>query len=383
MPLSRRRVIYLAVSVGGAAIIVAATGGSLYLSENTNESGTVPTSKKITTITSTQKINQKSYPKNSYIDEGKSLVSVVQGTGKKEDVPEMVRRSVNLLGGLEKIDVKGKRVLVKPNMNSNNAHPASTNPLVVGTIVEMLLEAGATKVMVGDSSNINNKTSDVMRDQGIKKAVEDAGGEVMFLEDEEFITVQIPGGKWLTETQISRPVYEAERLIDLPVIKSHNVTNYTMSMKNFVGTIHKDSRFDPEWKPTTKVFHSCGNPAEAAAELNILVNPDLVVMDGTRSLVSYGEGDDAGEVRDTNMIIASGDRIANDIVGLSIIKSYGIWPNVVDKEVWDQPTIKRALELGLGRNKEEIKILGESLPRKEKFYEMMQTIHNLTGIPRA
>ena len=33
--------------------------------------------------------------------------------------------------------------------------------------------------------------------------------------------------------------------------------------------------------------------------------------------------------------------------------------------------------------KEEIKILGESLPRKEKFYEMMQTIHNLTGIPRA
>jgi uncharacterized protein (DUF362 family) len=154
-------------------------------------------------------------------------------------------------------------------------------------------------------------------------------------------------------------------------------------MKNFVGTIHKDSRFDPEWKPTTKVFHSCGNPAEAAAELNILVNPDLVVMDGTRSLVSYGEGDDAGEVRDTNMIIASGDRIANDIVGLSIIKSYGIWPNVVDKEVWDQPTIKRALELGLGRNKEEIKILGESLPRKEKFYEMMQTIHNLTGIPRA
>ena len=193
MPLSRRRAIYLAATVGGAAIIVAATGGSLYLSGNTNESTT--TTRKVTTITSSQQINPKSYPKNAYLDEGKSLVSVVQGTGNAEDVPKMVRRSVELLGGLEKIDVRNRSVLVKPNMNSNNAHPASTNPLVVGTIVEMLLDEGAAKVTVGDSSNLNNKTSDVMRDQGIMKSVEDAGGEVMFLEDEEFTTVQIPRGK--------------------------------------------------------------------------------------------------------------------------------------------------------------------------------------------
>ena len=380
MPLSRRRVIYLAATVGGAAVIVAATGGSLYLSGNMNE--TTTTTRKITTKTSTQQINPKSYPKNAYLDGEKSLVSVVQGTGNQEDIPKMVRRSVELLGGLEKIDVNGRSVLVKPNTNSNNAHPASTNPLVVGTIVEMLFEAGAAKVTVGDSSNINNKTSEVMRDQGIMKAVEDAGGEVMFLEDEEYTTVQIPGGKWLTETRISKPIYEAERLINVPVVKSHNVTNYTMSMKNFVGTIHRDSRFDPEWKPTTKVFHACGNPAEAAAELSILVNPDLVIMDGTKSLVSYGESDDSGEVRDTNLIIASGDRIANDIVGLSIIKSYGIWPEVVDKEVWDQPTIKRAQELSLGRDKEEIRIIGESLVGETKLDELMQTIYDLTGVSR-
>tara|TARA_B100000315_G_C14538877_1_gene569815 strand:+ start:555 stop:1700 length:1146 start_codon:yes stop_codon:yes gene_type:complete len=380
MPLSRRRAIYLAATVGGAAIIVAATGGSLYLSGNTNESTT--TTRKVTTITSSQQINPKSYPKNAYLDEGKSLVSVVQGTGNAEDVPKMVRRSVELLGGLEKIDVRNRSVLVKPNMNSNNAHPASTNPLVVGTIVEMLLDEGAAKVTVGDSSNLNNKTSDVMRDQGIMKSVEDAGGEVMFLEDEEFTTVQIPRGKWLTETRISKPVIEAEKLINLPVIKSHNTTNYTMSMKNFVGIIHVESKFDPNWNPSTKVFHACGNPAEAAAELNVLVNPDLVVMDGTKSLVSYGNGDDSGEVRDTNLIIASGDRIANDIVGLSVIKSYGMWPEVVDKEVWDQPTIRRARELSLGRDKEDIKIIGESLAGEEKLDELIQTIYDLTGVSR-
>lgn len=187
----------------------------------------------------------------------------------------------------------------------------------------------------------------------------------------------------MTETRISKPVYEAERLIDLPVIKSHNVTGYTMSMKNFVGVIHKESRFDPEWRPTTKVFHPCGNPAEAAADLNLLVEPDLIVMDGTKSLVSYGEEDDSGEVRDTNMIVASGDRIANDVVGLSVIKSFGIWPDVVDKDVWEQGTIKRALELGLGRRRDDIKIVSKSLAGQDKLNELLYTIHSITGIPRT
>ena len=336
---------------------------------------------KITTNPAT--ITPKPYLKNPYTEGEKSLVSVVLGTGKQQEVPQMVRSSVDLLGGIEKIDVEGRSVLLKPNANSNNPHPASTNPIVVGTVVQMLLDAGAAEVKVGDCSNINNNTRDVMRDQGIQKAVEDVGGEVMFLDEMEYTTVKIPGGKWLTETRISKPMYEAERLIDLPIIKSHNVTVFTMSMKNFVGAIHKESRFDPEWRPSTKVFHACGNPAEAAAELNLLVHPDLVVMDGTRSLVSYGEGDDSGEVRDTNMIVASGDRIANDVVGLSVIKSYGIWSDVVDKDVWKQGTIKRGLELGLGRDKDDIKIVSRSLADQEKLDELLQKIHSITGIPRA
>ncbi len=374
MTVSRRRAIYLAATIGGAAIITAATGSKFYFNDTTDEP------KNSIIKTQTQGFLQKSYPNNVYIEGDKSIVSLVQGTGNQNEVPEMVRRSIDLLGGLEKIDIKGRNVLIKPNTNSNNPHPASTNPIVVGTIVKMLFESGANKVTVGDSSNLNNNTKDVMHDQGIQKAVEDEGGEVIYLEDEEFITMEIPGGKWLTETRISKPVLEAERLIDIPTIKSHNVTNYSMSMKNFVGIIHKESRFDPKWEPSTKVFHACGNPAEAAAELNVLVNPDLVVMDGTKSLVSYGEGDDSGEVRDTNIIIASGDRIANDVIGLSIIKSFGLWQDVVDKDVWDQPTIKRALELELGREKEKIKIVGESFLGKTKFEELMQLIHSMTGI---
>ncbi len=389
MPVSRRRMIYLAVTAGGAVIVLSTTGGLLYMGGKPSrvENGTrISTAdvvnKQLTTTSATSTSTQaKLRFDNPYSENGKSLVSVVQGSGASEDVPEMVKSSVDLIGGIEKIDVKGKKVFVKPNTNSNRPPPAVTNPIVVGTVVKMLVDAGAEEVKVGDCSNINNQTSRVMADQGIQKAVEDAGGEVVFLDQEEYVTVAMPWGKWLTETRISKPVCEAERLIDLPVIKSHNVAGFTMSMKNFVGAIHKSSRLDPSWVPSTTVFHSCGNPSEAVAELNVLVKPDLIVMDGTKSLVSYGEGDDAGEVRETNLVVASGDRVANDIVGLSVIKSFGLWPMVTDKDVWAQGTIQRALDLSLGQRSDGIKIIGKSLVGQEKLDPLLQKIHSISGIP--
>ncbi len=380
MAISRRRMIYLAASVAGVAITSSATSNWLYQSQQSKEISTTTTTKKITTKPLTTDTILKSYQDNPYTEGRKSLVSIVLGTGIMEDVPKTVRSSVDLLGGLEKIDVSGKNVFVKPNTNSNNPHPASTNPAVVGTVVKMLFEAGAAEVNVGDCSNINNLTRDVMKDQGIQKAVEEAGGKVMFLEEMEYKTVKIPAGRWLTETRISKPVYEAERLVAIPIVKSHNVTGFSMSMKNFIGVIHKESRLDPEWRPSTKVFHACGNPAEAVAELNVLVKPDLIVMDGTKSLVSYGETDDSGEVRDTNIIIASGDRIANDIVGLSVIKSFGLWPDVMNRDVWEQGQITRGLELGLGRGKNDIKIVSRSYAGQDKLENLLQKIHSITEI---
>jgi uncharacterized protein (DUF362 family) len=379
MPVSRRRMIYLAAT-GGALIVLSASGG-LYLGRK--EGGNAGNSSTTTVNMTTKQLaaQPQSVIKNPFTKDGKSLVSVVQGTGLSEDVPKMVRKSVDLIGGIERIDVKGRNVMVKPNTNSNNPPPAVTNPLVVGSVVEMLMEAGAAKVKVGDCSNINNRTGDVMKNQGIQKAVEDAGGEVVFLEEEEFITVEMPWGKWLTETRISRPIYEAERLINLPVIKSHNVTSFSMSMKNFIGVIHKESRLDPEWKPSTKVFHACGNPAEAVAELNCLVQPDLTIMDGTKCLASYGEGDDAGNVREANLIVASGDRIANDIVGLSVIKSFGLWPMITEKDVWDQGQIQRGLELKIGQNRDGIEIVASSLDEQGALDPLLQQIHSISGIP--
>lgn len=116
--------------------------------------------------------------KNPYTEDGKALVSIVRGG----DIWDMVREAVALIGGFERVDIKGKSVLVKPNVVSGEPNPATTNPEVVRAVVKLLYEEGASKVVVGDmSALLTLSTRKNMERTGIKRASEEAGAKVVQL----------------------------------------------------------------------------------------------------------------------------------------------------------------------------------------------------------
>jgi len=307
---------------------------------------------------------------NQFTDgNGKCLVSLVLGSGRQDEVTDMVKKSVDLIGGIEKLDVSGKTVILKPNLNSNDPYPASTNPEVVRGMTELLYSAGASQVIVGDMSFVEYNTFDAMKKSGIKEAAEEAGASTVNFEDGEWVSLKIPEAKHVKELLLAKQVYDADVLIDLPVIKTHSMASYTMSMKNFVGSIHPKSRMTIHWSQDLE---------EAVAELNLTVHPDLTVMDGTKSMVAGGPLE--GTVRDTNVLVASGDRIANDIVGLSIVKMYGLWEKVNEKDVWEQTQIKKALELGIGRAKNDMVMVSSSFVGDEQLDKLVKDVKRISGI---
>lgn len=104
---------------------------------------------------------------NPFIEDGKALVAIARG----KDMYGMVRRAVAALGGLEKIGIRGKTVLVKPNVVSEAPHPITTNPEVVRAVVRLLYEEGAEKVYVGDmSAMLTLPTLKNMEKNGIRQA---------------------------------------------------------------------------------------------------------------------------------------------------------------------------------------------------------------------
>ena len=137
-------------------------------------------------------------------------------------------------------------------------------------------------------------------------------------------------------------------------------------MKNLIGTTHASQR---------PYLVDMKHWEEVVAEINLAYRPDLNIVDATTIMVEGGPW--SGAARRTNCVIASGDRIAADIVGLGLIKSFGLSKHVAGERVWDMRQIRRAVEAGIGAsNRSQIELIARSLTESREFDDLMQAVRD-------
>jgi uncharacterized protein (DUF362 family) len=304
-------------------------------------------------------------PRSNPFKEGeKTLVSIVHG----RDVEKIVRTAFDLIGGVEALDIIGKSVLLKPNILDGAPPPTTTNPKVIRAVAKLLYESGARRVLVGDmSALIKLPTRKNMDITFIKLMAEEVEAELVPFEERGWVSIDLPRGKFLKKVYVSEVLFQVDRIINLPVIKTHRSATYSIALKNFVGATHFRQR---------PYFVDRAHWEEVIAELNLAYTPDLNIVDGTRLMVERGPW--KGMARDANLIIATGDRIAADVIGLGILKHYSELPQIKEVDVWEQRQVKRAIELGLGITKEsEIGLQEMDLdPEIPGFKSVMKTVRN-------
>lgn len=228
----------------------------------------------------------------------------------------------------------------------------------------MLYEAGAGKVYVGDmSALVRGKTADNMKKTGILDAARGAGAEPVFIEDHPWVKVKVDG-KYLKEVPVTEWVRKVDTVVNLPVIKTHAYATYSICLKNFVGatrSTHRPYFVNPlRWE-------------EVVAELNLAWRPDLNIADGTKVMVEGGPWE--GRAEEANLVLASGDRIACDVVGLAVLKSFGRWQRILSSSPWETRQVKRAVELGIGaRSGKELELVTASLDADPAFHALMQKV---------
>jgi uncharacterized protein (DUF362 family) len=106
------------------------------------------------------------------------------------------------------------------------------------------------------------------------------------------------------------------------------------------------------------------------AEVNLAAHPILNIVDATTIMVANGPWE--GPAEKTNLIIASGDRIAADIVGLALLKHFDKWEPVSKKSVWEQRQIKHAQLLGVGiKEKSAMEIVTKLLKGDKKDFSAL------------
>jgi uncharacterized protein (DUF362 family) len=254
------------------------------------------------------------------------LLAKAQGT----NWAHLVGDALQALGGLKKFVNPGEVVVVKPNMAWDRTPElgANAHPVVVRKVVELCLEVGAKQVKVLDRTCHDPRKTYLS--SGIKAAVEgikDPRAVVEFVDERRFVEVKVEKARALKKWYFYKDILEADRFINIPVAKHHSEARLTMCLKNMMGAIGG-------WRGRIHVgLH------QNIADMNLILRPDLHVLDATRIMLRNGpSGGRLEDVEVRNLVFAGTDPVALDAYGTTL---FGLKPE-------DIGHITRAHELGRG-----------------------------------
>jgi uncharacterized protein (DUF362 family) len=260
----------------------------------------------------------------------------VKGRGIKK-LKRAIARAVGVLGGFERFIKKGEAVLLKPNFNTDDPFPASTAMDFLEAVIDLVYKCKPKAIIVGDSSTLSMNTRKVMERKGLFRIARRYLIKVYNFDEYEW-RKKIVNGIYLKKARITEFVDKVDRIILLPCLKTHKNAQLTASLKLSVGFL----------RPIDRIKLHFAHLEEKVAELNTLIKPDLIIMDARKCFIAGGPA--RGIVRNPGYILASTDRIAIDVEGAKIIKSFK--GNSLQSDPWQLPQIKRAIQLGLGAKSE-------------------------------
>lgn len=226
----------------------------------------------------------------------------------RELVREGVARLLQPLGGMARFVFPGERVLIKPNLLSAKPPEAAvtTHPELLRAVIEQVQGCGAT-ALVGDSPGIGSVERVAAR-SGILQVVNECGAEfVPFIE-----TVTVAGEGTFRSFDLARPYLEADRLINLPKLKTHEMMTLTCCVKNLFGAVVGGEK--AAWH--LKAGRDKELFARMLLEIYLLRKPDLNIVDAIVAMEGNGPG--SGDPRPTGLLLAGENAVSVDMIAAEI-----------------------------------------------------------------
>jgi len=322
--------------------------------------------------------DEETAPKPTATPEPRARVAAVRG----DDLYAMTRDALEAIGGMAAIVRPGETVFIKPNFVTMDWANLGRNPFLLGecakveivtTVAEECLKAGASEVTIGDTTQMPSYdwnyattldgSTDLVQEAARLSSEYEGKVTLACLDVDSPEWVEVPTSSSLGTIAVSSLVARADRVISIPVLKTHSWAQLSLSLKNFVGVTPLE-RYG--WVPSGLYsrlgFDHSSPQAIAQIYLDIVsaVKPDLAIIDASIGIEGNGPSAEEGQgitvdMRDrlgSWLLLASTDLVAADATATRIIKH-------------DVPSIRQitmAYDMGLGEMHEEsIQIIGERL----------------------
>jgi uncharacterized protein (DUF362 family) len=222
--------------------------------------------------------------------------------------------------GTEPTRIKGKSVLLKPNLVEphRNLEHINTHPLVIRAAVEAFLSMGASKVVVAEGSGHRRDSLLVLEESGLADVLYE--DKIPFIDLNLSSVVKVPNqGKTskLDFFYFPEEVVEADIIVSMPKMKTHHWAGVTLSMKNLFGVMPGIVYGWPK-----NVLHHAGIN-ECVYDLTATLKPHLAIVDGIVGM--EGDGPIMGDPVRAGVVVMGANLPAVDatcarVMGLSSSK---------------------------------------------------------------
>ena len=219
----------------------------------------------------------------------------------KGDIDDVVKEAVANSG------LRGKsKIFIKPNLSHPEYLPGVvTSPELMRQLVGLLRD-GNSEVIVGESNGFNYPCWTAFDKTGTEAAVKAAGGRVINLSEDKVVEVKFSGSAPLKRLFLPKTLLDADAVVDLPLMKTHEFMAYSGAIKNLFGCV-----------PSNKRIYLHPYLPEVFYRLYTLFKPQLTIMDARIGI--EGNGPTKGKPVKMDLMLTGDDALAVDIVAAKVM----------------------------------------------------------------
>ncbi|HVP10460.1 MAG TPA: DUF362 domain-containing protein, partial [Phycisphaerae bacterium] len=237
-------------------------------------------------------------------------VSIVRAASYSQDLLDMIRR----LLAEHKVDVRGKRVVLKPNLvEFDPGTTINTHPAVVAAALEAFRSLGAAEVRIAEGPGHRRNTLELAEAAGFFQAIPKFEELFTDLNLDEVKRVRVAGAhSRIKSYYLPQTALGADLLVSMPKMKCHHWVGATLSMKNLFGLVPGGVYGWPK-----NVLHWAGI-MECIADLHSLFPRTFAIVDGIVGM--EGNGPIQGTPKQVGVLVAGPDRVAVDATCCRIMR---------------------------------------------------------------
>jgi uncharacterized protein (DUF362 family) len=298
------------------------------------------------------------WERDAYRKPTMSRVAIMEAKSYQASLKDIISRGVQLI----KFDVKGKRIILKPNLVEFDPNGViNTHPAVIEAAMGSFKSLGAREVVVAEGPGHRRDNEYLLTASGIYDVIHEHGVRYVDLNGDDVRLTKLRSSfTKLRELYLPETLFNADLLVSMPKLKTHHWAGVTLSLKNMFGVVPGSVYGWPK-----NALHWAGINGSILDINSALPIPQFAIVDGIVGM--EGNGPLQGQAKQSGVLVLGDDLVAVDATAARLMM---IEPRKIEY-----------LEMAdrfLGNiSRERIELVGERLERFQQNYQVIEYFQEL------